>query len=92
MTPTCITTTKTAAELLSDTLEHAWAAIRGGRDMSGEIDHSAHYDAAVWTACQALMNAGLALEATVSEAAERLGVDLVSEVLEPIMDRETAAQ
>ena len=33
------------------------------------------------------MDAGLALEAAVSEAAERLGVDMVSEVLEPLMGR-----
>ena len=46
MTTACITTTtKTAAALLSDTLLHAWAAVRGGYVMSGGMDHSAHYDA-----------------------------------------------
>jgi mannose/cellobiose epimerase-like protein (N-acyl-D-glucosamine 2-epimerase family) len=86
-TTTELTTTKTAAALLSDALGHAWAAVRGGNDMSGEIDTSAHYDAAVWTACRALMNAGLALEAVVEEAAARLGVD-VDDVLSLCAGRE----
>ena len=92
-TDTAITTT-TATELLSDTLGHAWAAVRGGYVLSGEIDHSPHYDDAVWTACRALMDAGLALEAVVEEAAERLGVDM-DDVLSAVLslcsgDRETA--
>jgi mannose/cellobiose epimerase-like protein (N-acyl-D-glucosamine 2-epimerase family) len=82
-----ITTTKTAAELLSDTLGHAWAAVRGGYVISGGMDHSAHYDAAVWTACRSLMDAGLALEAVVEEAAARMGVDM-DNVLSLCADRE----
>ena len=37
-TTTEITTTNTAAALLSDTLLHAWDAIRGGYVMSGGMD------------------------------------------------------
>jgi mannose/cellobiose epimerase-like protein (N-acyl-D-glucosamine 2-epimerase family) len=89
-TATEITTTKTAAALLADTRGHAWAAVRGGYVISGGMDHSAHYDAAVWTACRALMDAGLALEAVVEGAAARLGVDM-DDVLSLCSDRETAA-
>ena len=76
MKTACNTTTKTATELLSDTLMQAWSAVQGGNRMSGDIDRSEHYDAAVWTAGQALRDAGLALEIAVEEAAERLGVDM----------------
>jgi hypothetical protein len=88
-TTTELTTTKTAAASLSDTLLHACAAVRGGYVMSGGVDHSTHYDPAVWTARQRLMSAGLALEAVVEEAATRLGVDM-DDVLRLCSDRETA--
>jgi hypothetical protein len=92
----CITTTttkKTATELLSDTLLHAWAAIREGERMSGEIDHSPHYDAARWAAWQDQMKAGLAVEAGIEDEAERLGVDMddvLSAALSMCSDRELA--
>jgi hypothetical protein len=54
------------------------------------MDHSEHYDPAIWTACRALMDAGLALEAVVEGAAARLGVDM-DDVLSLCSDRETAA-
>jgi hypothetical protein len=84
MTTACITTTttKTPTELLADTLGHAWDAIRGGERLSG--------DAAVWTACRALMDAGLALEAVLEEAAARMGVDM-DDVLSMCSGREACA-
>ncbi|MEY9462204.1 hypothetical protein ABH973_002617 [Bradyrhizobium ottawaense] len=87
MTATSITTsTKTSTVLLADTLMHAWSAVRSGNDMSGEIDRSEHYDAAVWTAGQALRDAGLALEIAVEEAAEKRGVSM-DDVLRLCSDR-----
>ena len=83
--------TATATGLLTDALELAWSAIRGGMNTGGAIDHSEHYTDELHSACQRVMEAGLALEAAVEAAAKRLGVEMMADVLEPIMDRVACA-
>jgi hypothetical protein len=90
MTTVSITNT-TAAGLLTEALDAAWQAIRAGMHVGGTNEYSEHYTDAIHGACQRLQEAGEALEAAVAAAAERLGVDMTAEVLEPIsMEREVA--
>lgn len=65
--------------IMDNTMSRAW-------DMAQKVDSSEHYSNSLHAACMRLYTEAEAALASIEKAAEELGVDLVQEVLQPVME------
>lgn len=88
MNTTTATTTNTttaatmlieAFDITNETMSRAW-------DMAQKIDSSEHYSNSLYATCMRLYAEAEAALGSIEKAAEELGVNLVQEVLMPVMD------
>lgn len=80
-------TTKAATVLLTSAIRNAWALSSAAGRWRARLDRLAWVPSALWKLCARVTFAGEALEAFAERVAPRLGIDMVADVLEPMIAR-----
>jgi hypothetical protein len=80
-------TTKVAAVLLSGAVESAGTLFRAGERLHAKLDTRSRVAGVLWKLCARITSSGEAIEALADRAAVWLGVDMVADVLEPMVAR-----